>query len=197
MILNAFLFFSFLGLLSGLARAADEIRDVQPPVDLPSYEWIIVAVLLVLAVVAWLLFHWWKQPKSRAAAFAEARLTDWEKAFARLKELRAADLLARGDVNGFYFQLSGILRVYIEERFAIRAPEMTTEEFLISLKDAPQLSGLQKNTLKEFLISCDMIKFARYAPPPEAADKAFELVWRFVEETRLSSAALSSGESDN
>ena len=38
-----------------------------------------------------------------------------------------------------------ILRVYLEERFNIHAPERTTEEFLSELKQMPQMTGDQKN----------------------------------------------------
>jgi len=72
----------------------------------------------------------------------------------------------------------------MEERFDIRAPEMTTEEFLASLNTSGRLAEPHKKFLREFLGSCDMVKFARYFFPREEMDKSLDLAQRLVEETR-------------
>jgi hypothetical protein len=108
----------------------------------------------------------------------------YEIAFDALNALKAEDLPGRGKIKEYYIRLSDIIRHYIEERFTIRAPEMTTDEFLFNLKDQPVLSGPHKNLLKEFLREADMVKFARYGPSSTEIDNSFSAAWRFVEETR-------------
>ena len=47
-----------------------------------------------------------------------------------LNRLRAQGLIEQGQFEDYYVQLSSIVRHYLEDRFHLRAPEMTTEEFL-------------------------------------------------------------------
>ena len=47
-----------------------------------------------------------------------------------LPALVTEDLIARGLIQEFHYRTSGIVRGYIERRFGVSAPEMTTEEFL-------------------------------------------------------------------
>ncbi len=53
---------------------------------------------------------------------------------------------------------------YLEERFDFHAPERTTEEFLYELQGTNLLTAAQKQSLADFLASCDLIKFAKYEP---------------------------------
>ncbi len=50
---------------------------------------------------------------------------------------------------------------------------MTTEEFLYYLGIIGHLNETQKTALKEFLNSCDMVKFAKYAPTIKGGVKEF------------------------
>jgi hypothetical protein len=56
------------------------------------------------------------------------------------------------------------LRSYLEERFQFRAPDRTTEEFLLDLQRTSLLDQAQKDSLGDFLQRCDLVKFARYEP---------------------------------
>lgn len=103
-----------------------------------------------------------------------------------LEELEAiAAYLARtGDVKGYYVQVSDCVRRYIERIFVIKAPEMTTEEFLESMKESQGLSSDEKGLLKQFLISCDLVKFAKYNPTAEEIESVLSTARNFVEGTR-------------
>jgi hypothetical protein len=76
------------------------------------------------------------------------------------------------------------LRHYIEDRFELRAPERTTEEFLYELKFTRELSEGQKGDIEEFLTLCDLVKFAKHAPTVEQVQRTFNLVKEFIEKTR-------------
>ena len=84
----------------------------------------------------------------------------------------------------YYSQLANILRHYLESRFAVKAPEMTTEEFIARLRNDAMLTGEQKELLRRFLQCADMVKFARFASSVSERKSAWEFVQRFIEQTR-------------
>ena len=179
------------GIASGGAGFAEDLRDVKPPVALPSYDWIwLVVFFIVLTLVS--IYFWNKTRQRRSAMIPKPGiiLTPWERAYQRLDSLAGGNLLRDGQWEAYYLTLSDIIRRYFEERFEVRAPEMTSEEFLVSLRGFAQLSGAANNVLKEFLDSCDMVKFARYLPQMTEAQKTTLLGRRLVDETRPNENAL-------
>ena len=83
---------------------------------------------------------------------------------AALDALLARGLPAQGRYEEFYVEVSAILRTYIERRFALAAPEQTTEEFLRGLAGRGDFSQENRRALGEFLRHCDLVKFARLQP---------------------------------
>ncbi|MHC5184367.1 MAG: hypothetical protein ACYSPI_08845, partial [Planctomycetota bacterium] len=81
--------------------------------------------------------------------------------------IAAENLVEQGRIKEFYEKLSTCLRHYIENRFQLRAPEQTTEEFLEQLKTSDALRLEHKQQLQKFLEHSDLVKFARYEPNPE------------------------------
>ena len=106
-----------------------------------------------------------------------------EIAFKRLAELKVKDFPGKGQWEKFYVELSDIVRRYIEARFAVHAPQMSSEEFLIFARERDELNRSQKELLREFLLSCDLVKFARYAPVMQEADNAYLAAENFIKET--------------
>jgi hypothetical protein len=110
----------------------------------------------------------------------------------RPPELVAAEALARlrgrlprshDEVPAFVVEVSAVLRTYIEGRFALRAPEETTEEFLPLAAGHPALAG-QRDVLAWFLTGCDLVKFARHRPEPSSMGGLLATAEGFVEATR-------------
>ena len=160
-----------------------DIRDAHPPVDfLANYLWLYVLLALGLtALIFWIVKRkrsWQKQKPP-----AEPK-EPWVIALESLEALKKKNWPAQGKVKEYYSALSDIIRRYIEAQFAISAPEMTTEEFLSSLNRSHGMSDSQKAAIKEFLNSCDMVKFAKYGPQPEEMEESFNLARQFVEETK-------------
>ena len=112
-----------------------------------------------------------------------ARLTAFDRALARLERLRRAGLPEQSGMDAWYVELSDIVRRYIEERFALRAPEQTTEEFLLEAGRSA-LSGPHRQLLSAFLETCDRVKFARYHPGAGESQQALDEARRFLDETR-------------
>jgi len=110
----------------------------------------------------------------------------------RPPELVAAEALARlrgrlprshDEVPAFVVEVSAVLRAYIEARFAVRAPESTTEEFLPAATAHPALAG-HRDMLRGFLTGCDLVKFARHRPEPSSMASLLANAEGFVEATR-------------
>lgn len=101
-----------------------------------------------------------------------------------LANLVTEDLVAHGHVKDFYYRISGIVRGYIERRFDVSAPEMTTEEFLASAPADGRIGPAISDELHPFMTACDLVKYARHTPSREAADGALKAAGDFVERTR-------------
>ena len=110
-----------------------------------------------------------------------------------LEWLLAQGFTDRGELKEFYFHLSRIVREYIERRFGLRAPERTTEEFLIDLSHSDSLGSDHKTLLASFLEKADMVKFARYAPGTDEITASFDAAKDFIAETRPRAEEVASG----
>ena len=92
--------------------------------------------------------------------------------------------LPDGDaVDAWYVELSDIVRRYLEDRFAVRAPELTTEEFLQEAQRSAELSTSHRRLLTDFLERCDRVKFAAYSPGQDESSEALAVARRFLGET--------------
>ena len=159
--------------------AAVPMPEFEPPVtERIAWWWVALVAALLVAVAAGL---WWVMV-SRRGMFAPPA-PPWEQARARLRALQARDLPRTGQYGVFYVELSAILREYIEDRFAIHAPEQTTPEFLDEVRRSQVLSKEHQQRLAPFLRHADLVKFAQHQPTAHEMDESFQTVSRFVEET--------------
>lgn len=90
-----------------------------------------------------------------------------ERATLELQNLEASDLLATGDFNSFYTQLTNTLRNYLEGHYGMRAPDMTTEEFMAHLSKEASFDPATRQQLGELMSYADRVKFAREPSTPE------------------------------
>lgn len=163
-----------------------KFRDIKGPVPLPAartwvWLWWAGGGLLVVAavvVIVWLIRRWRRPGRVPAVPPHE-----W--AFDQLRALIDAQLVEQGQVQEFYYRLSEIVRVYIELRFGLMAPERTTEEFLLEAHASRALSAEHKSRLSAFLQACDLVKFARYAPATEEVEQVFGAARDFIEQTAV------------
>ena len=75
----------------------------------------------------------------------------------------------------------------------MRAPELTTEEFLSSIGQSPDFSTDHQGLVREFLKQADLVKFARAEPSSDETERAIEKAELFLEETRDSAPMLVAG----
>jgi hypothetical protein len=165
------------------ATGVKDLRDIKPPRPVPR-DWrpflVVGAGVLSLAGVVALIL-WWRRrqraPRAAPPVPADVRARE------ALARLAAQGLVERGALKDFYAALSTIVRVYLEDRFGLRAPEMTTEEFLAATARDAALTRPQRGSLGEFLHESDLVKFARHVPAAADAERAFAAAGRFVDET--------------
>jgi hypothetical protein len=112
------------------------------------------------------------------------RRTAYDIARSQLDRLLTKPRPSAEEVDAFYVELSGIVRRYLEDRFELRAPELTTEEFMASVRQSPDLSRDHQALLREFLRQADLVKFAGVQPSSEDIEGSISAARRFLEETR-------------
>jgi len=171
-------------------KVADlRIREIAPPVEFPYsargwiYGLVAVGVVCASGIVFFLLWR-----KRRETAEKVVGRAAHEIAYEGLESLLAEKLIEKGRVKEFYTLLSNVLRHYIEDRFSLRAPERTTDEFMADLRSTDLLAPAHKDLLKKFLQHCDIVKFAEHIPTTEEIQKAFDACKQFIVETEAESS---------
>jgi len=159
----------------------NDLRDIKPPVAIPSgWEWLW-WMLGALALVAVAIFLWRLLRKRKEQALYVPPVPAHVRARQRLEEALA--LIAQP--KPFVTEVSDTARWYLEERFKFRAPERTTEEFLHELQGTDLLLPDQKDSLGDFLSSCDLVKFARHEPGRAELEGMHSSALRLIEETEV------------
>lgn len=170
----------------GLTEA--ELRSVPrlDPIELPgrwsSLWWILPAIIAVAAVVLLLLLRYRRR---RLLAIVAAPVSAHEWARSQFARLVSDDLIGKGHVQEFHYRVSDIVRGYIERRFRLSAPEMTTEEFLASAANDRRFAVDSTQRLGRFLTACDLVKYACRKPGQAESDGVLRAAQDFVERTRV------------
>ncbi len=156
-----------------------DIRDIRGPIHIPDPRLWLFYVLggILLALLAW---GAWKRFGRRRSLSAKAA---FEIAFEELEE--AKTLMMPEMAEAFSVMVSGTIRTYIENRFKMRATRKTTHEFItrVAAETASEL-GPHSEELQDFLVHCDLAKFARQTFSREQMKRMHQSAWRFVEATR-------------
>lgn len=121
----------------------------------------------------------------RSRSRIAAKKSAYEEAVTKLRSLEVRGAPEAETADAWFVELSAIVRTYLEQRFDIRAPELTTEEFLQSTSRSNLLSNDHRTQLMQFLERCDRVKFAGYRPDSNESIDTLAAARAFVEETRL------------
>ena len=115
-------------------------------------------IVFVIALIALMLFLLFRRKRATVAI-----LFPWEKAIVSLSQLKSDYQSCTLNPLKCISLLTDIVRNYLEERFMIHAPKQTTSEFLSNMENSNSpLNNKDRNFLREFMMSADMIKFAKY-----------------------------------
>ena len=169
---------------SVLTKINSDIMEIKGLLGLSGgFPWVafILGIVLAGALISWVL---WRRALAAAEADREEPRLPHEVAYEQLRLLKAKDLPGQGLVKEYYTELSDIIRRYLEGRFSFRAPVMTTEEFMESIKRSALLTREHKDILGGFLSHCDMVKFARYGPSELEMMDSYRSAEQLVDQTR-------------
>lgn len=104
-------------------------------------------------------------------------------ALKRLDKYRGDKYWAPDKQKIYYSGITDTLKFYIEDRFGVDAPEMTTAELFAALKDSKDISPDLFNETRRLFETADFVKFAKHAASDEENANALPLAVRFVTST--------------
>ena len=167
-----------------MSGEALDIRDIKGVVDVPSgNEWVffifaLFGVAIVVFISIWIIRRHLAKSSEKSVLIPPQppHILAWNKLQSSLDLIHDADL--------FCTDVSLIIRVYLEGRFDLQAPDRTTEEFLFELQTSKYLDDSHKDLLGDFLSECDLVKFAKAEPPENELRRLHEAAGRLVGETQ-------------
>ncbi len=167
------------------------IKDIKPPIA-PGISfaeilpWLI--GIAVIAGVAWLIYYFMKKRKRGESFIPEPPPRPaHELALEELRAIEAEKYWQRGKAKEYHSRLTDVIRVYIERKFALMAPEMITDDIL----DAPVIRGLDPASiahLKDILTLADLVKFAKLQPLGDENERSMRGAVGFIELTMHATA---------
>ena len=166
----------------------NDIKNViSPPFVLWDYALIICIVIgaIVLILLGWYFYEVWKG-KRRLNLFMkpeEPQLPPHVIAINELDNIKTQKLWQRGLNKQYHSSITDTLRKYIEGRFGIHAPEMTSGETLEEIKHINETDSVYGN-LKQILQLADFVKFAKYQPLPDENELSMMNAYLFVNQTK-------------
>ena len=150
---------------SVLPDSANVIKDIARPLSLKLGFWdFFIPIAGIIIIIAFIIFlkKFFTKPEQPAEI---PKFTDnrpiWKIAHEMLIELLNKKLLDKGENIEYYYQLSLILRYFIERHYRINALEMTTSEIRYNLKLD---DSREKGDILKLLTESDKVKFAKYIP---------------------------------
>ncbi len=172
-------------ILSNEQMTAKGIKDLEEwPSTIPrALIW--VPILLLLAAVIGLLGARLLN-KPRTILHTAPELPADRIAMAALRRLKEKGYIEDGQAEAFYIEISSIVRHYLEARYTIKAPELTTEEFIREASENSALQAEHRRLIERFLEQSDLVKFARFKPRTPEMEAAFCSAEQMVAETGTS-----------
>jgi hypothetical protein len=163
----------------GLVAAADsnaELRALRGPLGAPWWErvpWLKVAAAALLIALLIAFIRWLRRRRSAPALAPVARSPrdPAAEALAELAALHRLNLPEQGRFADHAFQLTRIVRRFLEATAGVARPGHTTTELLLQLEGA-RLSPGALPRLEGLLRLWDRLKFARAASTVEEAHRA-------------------------
>ena len=141
------------------------IKDIMAEkANWTDYAWILSILVGLLAIGA--LMYWLKnrgRKPEKAVVAEEIIISAHEKALAALNALQQANLWQNGQIKEYQSGLTDIIRTYLEDRYQVKALEMTTDEISMALENT-DFEPEYKADLREILQVADLVKFAKAIP---------------------------------
>lgn len=159
----------------------DDLRLLEAPGWLPLWAWAM--IIAAAGLLAYYLIRRRQRRKLSAVLTPADAQAACENALEALKKIH--ERMASEPSRTYAIEVSGVVRRYIERRFAIRAPQRSTEEFLLEARQSPLLVEKYQQKLGYFLSCCDFLKFAKGTAGVDELELLHQAAVIFVTETWL------------
>ncbi len=151
------------------------------------FFWLALLVLLLIAGVTYLYMRLRdNKPVITRIRFVR-HVPPHQKAMMQISKIKGEHVDIGGDQKEYYTRLTDTLRVYLEERFGIKAMEMTTGEIMERLRQEEDQSKI--NELRDLLETADLVKFAKHTALLNERDRNMASVVEFIEATKSDETA--------
>lgn len=165
-------------------KPSQDIQDIKGIIAVPhSAGWYLKIILIVLLIgiiiffiVRYIIKHKKYKPTKEEIILA---IPPREYAMQQLDELQSKNLIEKGQIKDYYDTLSDILRYYVSRVYKVDGLGKTTKELFSLLKDKLDIENNRE--LRNFLINCDFVKFAKVVPTQEDTQKDFQQAKSFIE----------------
>ena len=174
---------------SVLTADAQDIRDIKEPVEIPQPfgHWkLLFGIMVAIAILAAAYYLWRKRNDKPMIPFRKPIVIKpaHEIALKALIRLKKENLVEKENLSPYFTELSKILREYIENRYFLKALEMTTTEMLDAIENE-LLYDTIGDTVKSVLTESDLVKFARFKPELSVGRKLLDNTVALVEKTKV------------
>ncbi len=189
-------------------QADQDIKDIKDIMEVPFSltDWILanrtpiglILLAILLVIVGIILFKRYRnRPQEEKEVFVPKEAAD-KVANQKLLELEAKKLWQNDHLKEYYSNLSFIIREYIENRFELRALELTTDEINALIQGSSEVEKTEKAKLYELLSLADMAKFAKQKPIAIENEEALKSAYIFIKKTaiKLESEAIENASTD-
>ncbi len=154
------------------------LEELVLPGERSPFAWI-AAILAAIATIAFGIVAWIRRKT------VEIVLPPHVVAIRDLDDLEKQGIPSDADaIDDWYVRLSGILRKYVEGRFALQAPRLTTEEFLQLARSSDKLGKDDVEIIRDILDKSDRVKFTEFIPAQSESISVLGETRRFIEKTR-------------
>lgn len=155
-----------------------------------AYDFVITSLPYVLGliglaiVIGLVIFFIYRKRKKGYYFKPEIKLPPHVIALSKLDKLKDSKIWQQGQVKEFYTSLTDILREYIEGRYNINAPEMTSDEILEAIRGISEVKSTVEN-LSQILGTSDLVKFAKFTPLTDENDLSLINTYLFINQTKI------------
>jgi hypothetical protein len=160
-----------------------DIADIKGPRPLRGPIWPYIVIPLALALIIFVGLRLRGILRGKVQVPMAPLRPAWEVAIERLDSLKAERHIEFGRFKQFYFELSMIVRGYLEGRYETPAVESTTYE----LEDDGKLKAISDDLYRRlfgFFRRADLVKFAKSIPTSREAEEDLTFAYELVIKTR-------------
>lgn len=160
------------------------LRDIRPPY-IPASRWWWLASLLVIMLIIYFIRRFVRDVNTKRTEQAQAMPDNRPAeiiALSKIEALLQSGLWEHKQYKLFYTELGDILREYFWRRWNMDVSSDTSAELLRRARGVKEL-GNSITLLRQFLVSSDLVKFAKLTPADEVMHRDISAARQIIKDT--------------